>query len=114
MKPRIITDVKSFNVDDLPVNIESFRDWLNNQIDKIPNEFRGNSSISIERPNFDDDAPLRFNINMMRYETEKERKKRETKAQRVKELYDLPRKTKLEMERRQYEKLRKKFENPSS
>ena len=50
----------------------------------------------------------------MRYETEKERKKRETKAQRVKELYDLPRKTKLEMERRQYEKLRKKFENPSS
>jgi len=114
MAPRIITDVKSFVSDYLPSNIEAFRDWLNNQIDKIPNEFRGNSSISIERDCFDADAPIKLKINMMRYETEKERKKRETKAQRVKELYDLPRKTKLEMERRQYEKLRKKFENPSS
>ncbi len=90
MKPKIITDAKSFDADYLPVNIESFRDWLDNQIDEIPEEFRKNSSISIERDCFDADAPIKLKINMMRYETEKERKKRETKAQRVKELYDLP------------------------
>lgn len=70
MKPKIITEVKSFCVDYLPVNIESFRDWLDNQIDKIPEEFRKNSSISIERDCFDADAPIKIKINMMRYESE--------------------------------------------
>lgn len=110
MTPRIITDIKSFDVDYLPVNIESFRDWLNNQIDKIPEEFRKNSSISIERNCFDADAPIKFKINMMRYETETERKK----AKRAKESYELAKKNKLKKEREQYEKLRKKFEKPSS
>lgn len=110
MTPRIITDIKSFDVDYLPVNIESFRDWLNDQIDKIPEEFRKNSSISIER-NY---APIKFKINMMRYETETERKKRETKAKRAKESYELTKKNKLKKERKQYEALRKKFEKPSS
>ena len=114
MTPRIITDVKSFVSDYLPSNIESFRDWLNNQIDKISEEFRKNSSISIERNCFDVDAPIKFKINMMRYETEMERKKRETKAKRAKESYELAKKNKLKKEREQYEALRKKFEKPSS
>lgn len=106
MAPRIITDVKSFVPDYLPSNIESFRDWLNDQIDKIPEEFRKNSSIRIN-------GPFKIEINTMRYETDAERKKREVKIQKVKELYELTKKTKLKKERAQYEKLRKKFEKPS-
>ena len=113
MKPRIIADVKSFVSDYLPSNIESFRDWLNDQIDKIPEELRKNSSISIERGRYDDDAPPKIEIHAMRYETETERKKREMKAKRAKKLYELTKKTKLKKERAQYEKLRKKFEKSS-
>lgn len=114
MTPRIITDVKSFVSDYLPSNIESFRDWLNDQIDKIPEEFRKNSSIRIDRDRFDDDAPFKIEINTMRYETDVERKKKEVKIQKAKKSYELTKKNKLKKEREQYEKLRKKFEKPSS
>lgn len=99
---RIVRVVQYHTFDALPFHYEDFVAWHNKKLASIPEKFRASATVSF----YNDVLELQFN----RPETEAEKLKRSNRSLRAKEAAEKEKMQAELKEKRDYERLKKKYE----